>query len=115
MLNVIFVPLCNQWFGAGYFASAGASTVCFFIIMLLSYFIGQKHFPVKYELGKMGIYFVITALLYGASFLVSNDNIWLFYGYRALLFAIFVVFVLRMDLKGFVPAVMAKFLHKKQS
>ncbi len=115
VLNVIFVPLCNQWFGAGYFASAGASTVCFFIIMLLSYFIGQKHFPVKYELGKMGIYFVITALLYGASFLVSNDNIWLFYGYRALLFAIFVVFVLRMDLKGFVPAVMAKFLHKKQS
>ncbi len=112
LLNIIFVPVCDRLFGAGYYASASASMICFFIIMLISYFVGQKHYPVKYELGKIGFYFLITAILYGASFLVNDQNLWLFYGYRTLLLTVFIIIVLRTDLKGLIPMIMNK-LHRK--
>ena len=55
-LQVIFVPK------VGYYASAFSSTVCYFVIMLLSYFVGRKYLPIPYDLRTIGGY---TALVLG--------------------------------------------------
>ncbi len=57
VLQVIFVP---QW---GYMASAASGTVCYFVIMLLSYFIGKKHLEIPYDLRSIGGYTLLTVLL----------------------------------------------------
>jgi len=63
LLQVIFVPRFS------YFASAGANTVCYLVIMLLSYFIGKKHLAIPYDLKSIGGYTLLTvgvlAVFYG--------------------------------------------------
>ena len=57
-VNVIFVPRIGYWACAwGGFAGYGVS-------MLLSYFIGQKKYPIKYDLGRIALFFVIAAAMF---------------------------------------------------
>ena len=71
-LQAIFVPRI------GYMASAASSTVCYMVIMLLSYFIGRKHLEIPYDLRRIGIYtLLVVTLLAGyyalAHFLPINE------------------------------------------
>ncbi len=54
VLQIVGVPRI------GYLASCGSSLVCYFCIMLLSYFIGQKKAPVPYDLKRIGTYALLT-------------------------------------------------------
>ena len=49
----------------GYWASCGSSLVCYLVIMLLSYFIGQKKAPIPYDLKRIGLYSLLTVVLLG--------------------------------------------------
>ena len=66
VLQVIFVPRI------GYMASAASSSVCYFAIMLLSYFVGRKYLTVPYDFKKIGTYTLITLLLLGLFALVAH-------------------------------------------
>ena len=57
VLQVVFVPRY------GYMASALSSTVCYFVIMLLSYFVGRKYLSVPYDLKRIGFYTLLIILL----------------------------------------------------
>ena len=91
-LNVWLVPKY------GYVASAWASFVGYFIITVLSYVIGQKHYPVKYPLKDMAVYLLLATVLYGLIIVVNPENIMLRLGFRTLLLLIFVAYVLKKDL-----------------
>ncbi|MCR5532769.1 MAG: oligosaccharide flippase family protein [Paludibacteraceae bacterium] len=74
VLQVIGVPLIGYW------ASCGSSLVCYFVIMLLSYFIGQKKAPIPYDLKRIGAYTALTLGLlavYYAIRLYYIHNMWL--------------------------------------
>ncbi|MDR2119045.1 MAG: lipopolysaccharide biosynthesis protein [Tannerellaceae bacterium] len=60
---VLFAPVY------GYHACAWASFVCNLLMMLLSYFVGQKKFPVSYDLKSAFIYFALAMILYAAGML----------------------------------------------
>jgi O-antigen/teichoic acid export membrane protein len=62
VLNLLFIP------EYGYMASAWATFACYGSMMLVSYLLGRKHYPVPYELGKLFV-FVGTAV---GLFLVST-------------------------------------------
>lgn len=55
---VVFVPIY------GYIACAWATVVCNGVMLLLSYFVGRRRYPVPYRLGKMGAYILLTAVLF---------------------------------------------------
>ena len=57
LIQVIGVPIIGYW------ASCGSSLVCYFVIMLLSYFIGQKKAPIPYDLKRIGLYTILTLVL----------------------------------------------------
>ena len=57
LIQVIGVPLIGYW------ASCGSSLVCYFVIMCLSYFIGQRKAPIPYDLKRIGLYTVLTIVL----------------------------------------------------
>ena len=93
-LQAIFVPRI------GYMASAASSTVCFFVLMLLSYLVGRKHLEIPYDLRRIGIYTgIVVAILAGyyalAHFLPINE--WTKMGIGTILFIIYCVLFYRMD------------------
>lgn len=66
-LNFLLIPVI------GYMGSAWATFACYSSMMVASYFIGQKHYYVKYNLKKIGAYFGLALSLYFISILIKND------------------------------------------
>ena len=94
VLQVVGVPLIGYW------ASCGSSLVCYFIIMLLSYFIGQRKAPIPYDLSSIGQYTVLTLGLlavYYALRLYYIHNMWLLMAIGTVLIAIYLYVLTRKD------------------
>ena len=100
VLQVVGVPLIGYW------ASCGSSLVCYFVIMLLSYFIGQKKAPVPYDMKCIGGYTALTIGLlavYYALRLYYIHNIWVMMAIGTLLLGIYIITIrktLLIPLKG---------------
>ncbi len=65
-INILFVPT------HGYMACAWGIFCGYGTSMLLSYFVGQKKFPISYPMKDITIYVLLAAALYGCSFLTSR-------------------------------------------
>ncbi|MFR9165496.1 MAG: lipopolysaccharide biosynthesis protein [Dysgonomonas sp.] len=91
-INIIFVPVY------GYMASAWASLICNLIMMLFSYYFGQKNYPIHYDLKRIGLYFLLAAILYCIAYFVQIDNMVLRLLFRTILFGIFLAVVVKKDL-----------------
>ena len=94
VLQIIGVPRIGYW------ASCGSSLVCYFVIMLLSYFIGQKKAPIPYDLPTIGRYTALTLGLLAAYYalrLYYIDNIWLLMGIGTILIGIYLFVLTRKD------------------
>jgi O-antigen/teichoic acid export membrane protein len=66
-VNLLFVP------SYGYVAAAWAHIACYLSMVLVSYFIGQKLYPVKYEILKIMSYILLAVVLLFMSRIVSGD------------------------------------------
>ncbi len=106
-INIIFVPIY------GYIASAWATLICNLLIMTISYFIGQKYFPIKYELKNIFIYFVLAAVFYVAAMYPQIDNEVLRLAYRTLFIIAYIVVIVRKDLPLSEIPIISKYVKKK--
>ena len=91
-LNVVLVPKY------GYMASAWASVVGYAVITLLSYWMGQRKYPVQYDLKSIGIYVLIAAVLYLVGEYVPISNLVLRLAFRTLLLLLFVAYMVKKDM-----------------
>ena len=94
IIQIIGVPLIGYW------ASCGSSLVCYFVIMLLSYFIGQKKAPIPYDMKVIGGYTVLTIGLlavYYAIRLYYIHNIWILMAIGTILIGIYLFVLTRKD------------------
>jgi O-antigen/teichoic acid export membrane protein len=94
VLQIVGVPLIGYW------ASCGSSLVCYFVIMLLSYFIGQKKAPIPYDLRSIGRYTLLTLGLlavYYAIRLYYIPNTWILMGIGTVLIGIYLFVLTRKD------------------
>ena len=66
--------------------------------MLLSYFVGQRKYPIGYDLKSIGSYTLLAALICLAALAVPFDNLWLRLAWRTLLLGVFVAYILKHDL-----------------
>ena len=89
---LIFAPVY------GFMACAWASFICNLLMMLLSYFVGQKKYPIQYDLKSAFLYFALAALLYAAGMLPQIQSEILRLTYRTVLLFIFVGFIVKRDL-----------------
>jgi len=62
LINLIFIPSFS------YMASAVATLAAYFSMTLLSYYFGRKHYPIPYNLKKIGLYLVLAISLSVLSF-----------------------------------------------
>ncbi len=106
--NILLVPTFS------YMGSAWAAFMCYFVIMLVSYYFGQKYMPIKYELKRIGFYTLLALALYGISLLSDKYDLylgksWLEYVEKTILMGIFVWVILEKELKEFIPSLLNRF------
>lgn len=88
-LNFWWIPLSSDHIIYSYYGSAWATFICYGAMMILSYLIGQKYFPVKYNLIKFFGYLGLSVLLYGISIIINPDTFIIRVAFHTLLLFIF--------------------------
>lgn len=92
LLNIFLIPLY------GYMACAWAGVAGYGICMLLSYFIGQRKYPIQYDLRCMGKYASLAVILYYLSTLVPAEwDIFMRLAINTLLMGLFVAYTVKND------------------
>jgi O-antigen/teichoic acid export membrane protein len=66
-LNFVLIPVF------GYKGSAAALLAAFFIMMVVSYFLGRKYYPVPYKLKRIGTYFLAAGIIYILAWFTSSQ------------------------------------------
>ena len=61
-LNIWLVPMIG--IPNGYMGSAWAALISYFIVMVMSYFAGQKYYPLPYQKKRILMYVVVAGVLY---------------------------------------------------
>lgn len=109
-LNILLIPKLH------YLGAAIATFVCYLFMMIVSYLLGQKHYPVPYARKKLIAYLVLVVLIYGVhqglTYLWSNH--WFNIGLATLLLGLFGLFVINIERKELVNMpVIGRFLKQR--
>jgi O-antigen/teichoic acid export membrane protein len=91
-INIIFIPKYS------YMACAWAAFIGNGVIMLLSYFVGQKLHPIKYDLKSIGSYTLLAGILYAVSCFIPIKNDFLQMGFNTVLLSFYLLFLVKRDL-----------------
>lgn len=67
-INFLLIPIMS------YMGSAIATVSAYTAMMFLSYYFGQKHYPIPYAIKKMSLYFWISIAFSALSFYVFRNN-----------------------------------------
>ena len=94
LINILLVPKI------GYMACAWGGFAGYGISMILSYFFGQKYYPINYPLKDIGIYTAVAAAIFAACVLVKFDATWLNITYRTALMLVFVAVIYKREHLG---------------
>ncbi len=87
VLNYLWIPTL------GYMGSAWATLICYASMMVVSYFMGQKHYPIRYQLGRISMYLLVTAVVYYLSTLPNYPSVGLKYVVNGLIIVGFAAMV----------------------
>ena len=107
-VNVVFVPVY------GYMACAWAGVAGYGVAMLLSYFVGQRKYPIAYPLGSISVYVGMTAAFTAVMlWLPSALSLPLRLGINTLLIVMFAGHVLYHDLPLSDLPVVGRYFRRK--
>lgn len=70
LLNIILLPIY------GFMVSAWATLAAYFAMMLVSYYLGQKYYPIPYKTKKILFYLSLTILFSVISYVIFDANYW---------------------------------------
>jgi O-antigen/teichoic acid export membrane protein len=90
IMNVVLIPKYS------YMASAWTSMMAYLIIMVISYLLGQKYYPIPYNVKRMVSYLSVSVLLVYLSFYIFKQNIYI----GNLLFILFLAGVYVMEINN---------------
>ena len=94
-LNILLIPKFHYW------GAAIATFSCYLFMMIVSYVLGQKYYPVPYAKKKMIAYLVLVSLIVLTHRLVTwlYSPLWFSIVTGSILLAGFAYFVLRIEKK----------------
>jgi O-antigen/teichoic acid export membrane protein len=98
-LNFVWIPIL------GYVGSAWATLICYASMMLASYVMGQKYYPIPYNLKRVLTYIGVALGLYFVSATIPYPHPVVMYGVNSILFLSFlgIVYLLeRRDLRAII-------------
>lgn len=74
LLNFLLIPYMQRTTGAGYMGSAIATIAAYGSMMLLSYYLGQKQYPIPYDMKRIGGYLSLSIVFSCVSFYAFREN-----------------------------------------
>lgn len=101
VLNIILIPKYS------YFASAWITMSAYFVMMALSYFLGQKNYPIPYHIRKNICYIGAAALISWISFYLFSRNLII----GNTLFFIFIIITFLVEKKQLLKLIIKKDDH----
>lgn len=90
-LNVILIPYM------GYMGAAWTTLVVYATMMIISYFVGQRVYPIKYNLRKAGLYIFTVLGLFFLGIFIVNDSLLIQTLLRGVLILLFIALVWFME------------------
>jgi O-antigen/teichoic acid export membrane protein len=91
ILNIILIPVI------GYVGSAWATFICYFLMMIVSWYYGNKYFPVKYDLKVIGTYLAVSLALWIISLFVRTKIIGVNLVINSILLMGYILFVMKRE------------------
>ena len=91
VFNILLVPTL------GYMGAAVARLLCESAMVVVSYRLGQRHYPTPYNLKRIFSYVAVAALLWGTSLLTAEFAMWAKYLCNSVMVVVFVVFAIRRE------------------
>ena len=92
LMNIFLIPRY------GYMACAWDGFTGYAVAMFLSYFVGQKKYPIRYDLRGIALYTLLAAALFGLGYGIDYGYLWLALLIRTVLLLIFVAYIVKHDL-----------------
>jgi len=94
LINILFIPHFS------YMACAWASFIANLVMMLLSYVLGQKNYPIPYNLKSAGFFFLLSMILFTGIMLsyANISDLWLRLGLNSLFIGIYLYLVVKKEL-----------------
>lgn len=83
IFNFLLIPYL------GYYGSAITTLLCYGSMTVISYFFGQKHFPIPYQVKSSLFYIVFASILVGFAFFIDIENVILKFFINNSLFLVF--------------------------
>lgn len=105
VLNVVLIPVL------GVVGAAVARLVCEAVMMVMSWWLNRRYFPVPYDLRRIGEYTVLGAAIYGLGLLTASLPDVAGYICNFVLLSAFVLYAVRrekIDVRGLVASVMRR-------
>lgn len=106
LMNVFLIPVY------GYVACAWAGFTGYAVAMLLSYFVGQKKYPINYDLKSIGGYVLLALVIYAVGEWMPLENTILRLLFRTVLLAVFIAYIIKHDLPLKQIPVINRFLRR---
>ena len=108
LINVLLVPKY------GYMACAWGGFAGYGVSMLLSYFVGQKHYPIDYPLKDMLLYTLLAAVLFvGITFSNKYLGFWPALLVNTVLVCLFLAYIVKKDLPLAEIPVIGRYFKRK--
>ena len=107
-IDVLLIPRFS------YMACAWAGFAAYATSMILSYFIGQRYYPIAYPIKDMAVYTLIAILLFvGIQYANSQLSVWPALIVNTLLIGVFVAYVVKKDFPLSNIPVIGKYFKKQ--
>lgn len=106
LMNVYLIPVY------GYMACAWAGFTGYGVAMIISYVVGQRKYPIDYDLKRIGRYVLLAALLYIPAMYLPIENMFLRLTLRTVLLGLFVAYIIKKDFPLSQIPVINRFIRK---
>lgn len=91
ILNFWFIPIFS------YHGSAWVTLICYFSMSLFSLLLGQKYYPIPYQIMRISLFIVIAVFLYLLNDFLDLDNSYLKYSVSTILLVVYLFFIVYIE------------------
>jgi len=92
-LNILWIPRSPDHYFSGYMGSAWATFIGYGIMLILSYFLGQKHYRVPYQLKRIFTYLGLALGFYYITVFVTPSHALLRITFHTLILLLYLVII----------------------
>lgn len=94
--NVILIPVL------GYMGSAVATLICYFSMALIGYILGNKYYPIPYDLKSAAFYICFALFLVLINFSISIESVLMDYAFKISLISIYLLIIFWLQRKDLI-------------